>query len=101
MADEDTLISDNDVVIAIRDLLSELYPLRERDPRTYIRACCASRRNEILDKYREISNDLLTRGFDTTDLNNTIAIEQAKTDTPIMSLDLTISPDLKISLHRK
>lgn len=80
MVDEETLIPDNDVTIAIRGLTSELYPIREKDPRTYIQVCCVPIRNTILNKYREISNDLITRGFDTTELDNTIAAEQTKTD---------------------
>lgn len=80
MVDEDILISDNDVTIAIRDLLSELYPIRERDPRSYMRICCIPGRNAILNNYRGISNNLSTLGFDTTELDNMITIEQNKTD---------------------
>ena len=85
MSDEkiilDILIVDSEVTIATRDLLSELYPFREKDPITYIQVRCISRRNAILNQYREISNSLSARGLDTTELDNTIALEQTKTDT--------------------
>jgi len=85
MADEeinlDILIPDNEVTIAIRDLLSELYPVREKVPRTFIQVRRKPRRNVNLNKYRAISDSLRARGFDTTELDNTIAFEQTKTDT--------------------
>lgn len=95
MVDEDILILDNDVTIATRYLLSELYPVREKDPRAFIQVCCVPMRNAILNRYIEISNNLRARGFDTTELDNTITAEQTKTDTPILS------SDLEILLHRK
>lgn len=85
MADEeinlDILIVDSEVTIAIRDLLSELYPVQEKSPRLYIHTRRKPRRNVNLNKYRAISNSLSVRGFDTTELDNTIAAEQIKTDT--------------------
>lgn len=77
----DILIVDSEGTIATRDLLSELYTVREKDPITYIQVRCISRRNAILNQYREISNSLSARGLDTTELDNTITLEQTKTDT--------------------
>lgn len=85
MADEeinlDILIVDSEVTIAIRDMLSELYPVQEKSPRLYIHSRRKPRRNVNLNKYRAISTSLSARGFDTTELDNKIAFEQIKTDT--------------------
>ena len=85
MADEETnldiVIVDSEVTIATRNLVSELYPVRERNQREYVRARRKPRRNAILNKYRGISNSLSARGLDTTELDNRIAFEQTRTDT--------------------
>lgn len=78
---EDVITPDSDVTIAIRDLLSELYPVRERGLREFIQVRRKPKRNAILHKYRGKSNGLGARRFDTTELDNKIAFEQTKTDT--------------------
>lgn len=77
----DILIEDSEVTIAIRDMLSELYPVQEKSPRLYIHSRRKPRRNVNLNKYRKISDSLRARGLDTTELDNRIAFEQTRTDT--------------------
>lgn len=81
MVDEDILIPDKKVTIATRDLVSELYLVREKNPRAFIQVRRKRRRNVILNKYRGKSNSLRADGFDTTELDNRIAFEQTRTDT--------------------
>lgn len=79
--DEELLIQDSEVIIATKALLSELYPVRKRNPRAFIQVRRKPRRNAILNKYRGESTSLSARGFDTTELDNRIAVEQTRTDT--------------------
>ena len=76
----DILVVYSEVTIATKDLLSELYPVRERDLMASI-VRRRPRRNAALHKYRGRSNSLSARGFDTTELDNKIVYEQTKTDT--------------------
>lgn len=78
---EDVIIPDSEVTIATKDMLHELYPIREKNQRAFIRVNRKPIRNAILHKYRGKSNSLSARGFDTTELDNMITIEQNKIDT--------------------
>lgn len=69
-----------EVTRALNDMLKELYPDSARDIRGKHLSRRKGKRTGILNKYSGISTSLSARGFDTTELNNRIALEQSKTD---------------------
>jgi len=78
--EEDVIIPENEVTRATKEMLSGLYPNQAKSPRESIHVRRKPKRNAILNRYRGKSNSLHARGFDTTELDNIIAVEQTKID---------------------